>query len=119
MDILCKHCGEPWDMAELHDIPVNEGTDQCLTFDDARELFYRYGCGVWNYSTPRSKCTHDPITTPERLEGIAELQAMMGDDIDGLASSYDTLPLVDEDVGTDEWIQRYPILGAMVRGQRP
>ena len=80
MDIYCRHCGEPWEVAELHEVyPGVRGG-----FPAALSGFYRLGCGV--FDEPRKPCKHTPITDPETLSGIAMLQDMLGPDVDGLAS---------------------------------
>ena len=84
MDIKCKHCGEPWDMAELHDM-LDETKDAVLPFKKARALFYRYGCGAFQ-NQPAEKCEHEPIESAATLANIDILQDLMGDDVDGLAS---------------------------------
>ena len=48
-DIYCPHCGEPWDLYELHDVPsvtpdIGAGV---LTYKQAAKLFPYYGCGLW------------------------------------------------------------------------
>ena len=94
MNIKCRHCGEPWDIAELHDIPATAGkhydaANDCaapmLSFDAARALFYSLGCGA--FSDDRTKCASAPCESPEALAGIDALQDLLGDDVDGLAST--------------------------------
>ncbi len=112
MDIYCKHCGEPWDVYELHDMLDDQG--ELLSFENARRAFYELGCGAWQ--NPGSKCANAPICGADRLEGISELQELLGEDVDGLASmSEDVLPLTDPDAGSDDWRDRYPVLGAFAR----
>jgi hypothetical protein len=54
MDIYCKHCGEPWDMYELHD--MLDENDKTLSFKAASKLFAALGCGAFD---GRGKaCTH-------------------------------------------------------------
>ena len=44
-DIYCSHCGEPWDVGELHDTPdTASGT---MKFGTAADAFTLYGCGIW------------------------------------------------------------------------
>ena len=44
-DIYCSHCGEPWDVGELHDTPgIAVGT---MSYGDAAKAFMLYGCGIW------------------------------------------------------------------------
>ena len=70
MDIKCHKCGEPWDMDSLHDA---EG----YTYAQARDMFYKVGCELWT--------SHGDMGT-ENSDILAELQDLMGDDVDGLAS---------------------------------
>ncbi len=86
MDIHCKHCGEPWELLSLHDMPDDSGDYENLrTFDEARALFYKHGCGAWQQHPP-SRCTHAPIVPTDTLAGIDVMQDLLGDDVDGLAS---------------------------------
>lgn len=55
-DIYCRHCGEPWDIYELHDMV--DADDIVLTFRAAAEQFSKYGCGAFTIlETPRP-CSH-------------------------------------------------------------
>jgi len=98
MDIRCRHCGEPWDIDELHSLPrlanykgpmatAGMYEDQ---FKQALAEFRQKGCAVFG-----SKCSTrkaDPL--------IGELQDLLGDDIDGLASELDNaefLGLLDDE----------------------
>jgi len=52
-DINCRHCGEPWDIYELHDFPVS--------FKKAAAIFAKHGCGLFNAEEdPKSatRCTN-------------------------------------------------------------
>jgi len=69
MDIRCRHCGEPWNIDELHNV---DG----LTFDHAQKSFRSIGCET--FGTSHSQNTADP--------GIGILADLLGDDIDGLAA---------------------------------
>jgi hypothetical protein len=87
MDIYCRHCGEPWDLMELHDMAGPDGDyENLLPFDDARKLFYKHGCGAFQLHPPQD-CAHAPIANADTLAGIDMLQHALGDDIDGLAST--------------------------------
>lgn len=45
-DIYCSHCGEPWDVGELHDVPgIAVGT---MKYRDAAKAFMLHGCGIWS-----------------------------------------------------------------------
>ncbi len=86
MDIYCKHCGEPWDQSELHDMADATGDyEKPLAYDDARDLFYAHGCGAFQ-NHPPTDCNTTPIVPPESLASIYALQYLLGDDTDGLAS---------------------------------
>jgi hypothetical protein len=56
-DIYCKHCGEPWDIYELHDLR-DANTDKKRTFKEATALFAKFGCGTFNIFSDPSKCTN-------------------------------------------------------------
>jgi hypothetical protein len=76
MDIRCVKCGEPWDIDSLHD-EVEAGT--YCSFDEARRAFASHGCSALG-------CSHGETLDPGRQSLIAELTALAGDDVDGLAS---------------------------------
>ena len=40
-DIYCRHCGEPWDMDELHDMDSHD-------YKAATERFRNLGCNAWS-----------------------------------------------------------------------
>jgi len=81
-DIYCSHCGEPWDIAELHEVSTVSpeytssvlGT-HTLSFSQAARLFPAMGCGLWTdrmYGGPiepcRAKCVNaDAATRAKRL----------------------------------------------------
>jgi len=56
-DIICSHCGEPWDIYELHDLR-DPDTEKKRTFKEATALFAKFGCGAFNIFSPPSKCTN-------------------------------------------------------------
>lgn len=86
MNIYCKHCGEPWDLYELHEVADATGNYENLRpFAEARALFYIHGCGVFQ-NFPPSNCTAAPIVPRESLAAVDALQDLLGDDVDGLAS---------------------------------
>ena len=72
MDIRCSHCGEPWEMDTLHDLADEEN----VSFDQARRMFYKDGCKA--LGTRHGSGHADP--------GVAMLQDLLGDDVDGLAA---------------------------------
>lgn len=78
MDIKCRHCGEPWDLDELHDVDGH-------TFDQARKRFYRDGCLTFGTG-------HSQGSYPNR-EAISMLQDLLGDDVDGLAAMLEDFDL--------------------------
>ena len=77
MDIHCRHCGEPWDHDELHDM---EGH----TYRQAAVAFRSYGCGAFvrflnsvnSPSVVKETCQYSPIYPPEMLELIGQSQDM-------------------------------------------
>lgn len=85
MDIHCRHCGEPWDHDELHDM---EGwTGDAMTYKQASQRFKELGCNAFKPDTgtlreraglePKPKhCTHSPVYPRQMLELIAVSQDM-------------------------------------------
>ena len=71
MDIICRHCGEPWDNDELH-------VDH-ISYKEAFKLFRTYGCGamdaIMGYDDPRDvhTCGNAPI------RDMSELGELLGD----------------------------------------
>jgi len=50
-DIYCSHCGEPWDIYELHDMPQasNDPLNPIiLSFKKAQNAFAKFGCGAFD-----------------------------------------------------------------------
>ena len=85
MDIHCRHCGEPWDHDELHDMEAHTG--EAMTYLQAAERFKALGCNAFSPNTgslreraglpPKPKhCTHEPILSLDMLQNIAALQDM-------------------------------------------
>jgi hypothetical protein len=80
MDLVCTRCGEPWDVDYvLHEEPLG---------------FRRRGGRI-------DRCPVCPEETPEhspeerhRLIAIRELANLLGDDIDGLATSLEDFGLL-------------------------
>lgn len=72
MDIHCKHCGEPWDTYELHDMPAPDKITiyPAKTYQeliaDIPELVPGTACGC------AQCCTDDPDTCPEDCDGCHE-----------------------------------------------
>jgi hypothetical protein len=83
MDIICKHCGEPWDADELH-------VDH-IPHTSALLLFKRLGCGAFDAimgTKPRDECTEcstAPIYPPEHIELLKVASDMSVDDVESLA----------------------------------
>ncbi len=73
MDIFCRRCGEPWDIAELHD------TEDGLTYDEAVERFNTEGCGA----VFGGECA--PVDGL-RTSAAGVLADLLGDDVDGQAA---------------------------------
>ena len=69
MDIHCRHCGEPWDHDELHDI---EGA----SYKDAVQLFLKHGCGAFGFDAPLPTCNRTPIYPSDMMELIRVAQDM-------------------------------------------
>lgn len=99
MDIRCVKCGEPVEMDALHEevehrsyngtleVGVQPG-DYQAAYDIVRAEYYRDGCkAITSYGM---KCTPGQKANP----GIAILQDLLGDDIDGFAAMC-------EDMGMD------------------
>jgi hypothetical protein len=76
-DVYCPRCGEPWDIAEFHDVPG-------FTFSEAYELFRQIGCRVFDTS-------HNSTPNSERAALARELYSLLGDDADGAAGELSDL----------------------------
>lgn len=89
MDIRCSKCGEPWDVDSLHDLvaeefghwdPIAQRTvvagDYSILFERVRHDFKRRGCEAFGARHNETKAH----------PGIAEIQDLLGDDIDGAAA---------------------------------
>ena len=87
MDIMCRKCGEPWEIDTLHD----EAEESDTEFSEVYERFVRNGCEVLG-----SRC-NTPSTETDRTFGLTRQDAMdalidiMGDDVDGIASEMEDL----------------------------
>ena len=89
MDVRCKHCGEPWDIYEMHDVAKACG----VTFDTVRKTFYAYGCATfeegWEGQLPTAAaCQEAELSevSKDKLAAYGLLQELAGSDIDGLAA---------------------------------
>ena len=80
MDIRCKVCGEPWDVYSLHEMGDYRGSGS-FTYEQARKRFYRLGCGAFDPGSV--KCDRGGYANSV---AVAELQYLLGDDVDGLAA---------------------------------
>lgn len=80
MDIYCPKCAEPWEVDSLHDTPDG------LPFDEARQRFYREGCGVFGVA-----CEAEPSL---RSQAASALYDLLGDDVDGAAAMLDDFEYV-------------------------
>jgi len=80
MDLVCIRCGEPWDMDYVrHEEP---------------EAFKRSGGRIDHCPCcPEEKPKHS-AKQQERLDAIAALADLLGDDIDGLAGTLDDFGLL-------------------------
>lgn len=76
MDLICPNCSEPWEVDSLHEA---DG----LTFSQARKLFFSKGCGDVFEGV---SCERRPSLIGE---ASAVLYDLLGDDVDGIASSLD------------------------------
>lgn len=89
MDNRCKHCGEQFDLDEFHGDkwPWNKWV----------KAFNRFGCGaadaLFDGRAPAEsiKCTREPLFDDTKMDGIAMIQELLGDDIDGACTMIDDL----------------------------
>lgn len=72
MDIHCRHCGEPWDHDELHEIEGWTGED--MTYKQAVKRFKELGCNAFKPDSGR--CTLEPIYDRDMMFNIAMVQDM-------------------------------------------
>ncbi len=111
MDIICKFCGDAWDMDELHEERIARTSNfehyEPWTYNDVRKDFYKYGCGAmfavsdFGYTVvdgPKGLipkvCPYakkDADGNPIANEQIGMLQDLAGDDVDGLAADIEDL----------------------------
>ena len=70
MDIHRRHCGEPRDHDDLHNV---EGH----TYKQAAVAFAKYGCGAFHtFGSGQHVCIHSPIYPAHMLELIGVAQDM-------------------------------------------
>lgn len=81
MDIYCKHCQEPLDNDELHEIAAEFDT----TYDVIRDAFYKLGCGIFDGPTA-NPCPRGNGQVSGVIEATYDL---LGDDTDGAAAMLD------------------------------
>ena len=85
MDIHCRHCGEPWDHDELHDMEGWTGDD--MTYKQAVQRFKELGCHAFKPDSGRLReraglepkpkhCTLSPIYDRDMMFNIAMVQDM-------------------------------------------
>lgn len=81
-DVFCKVCGEPWDVDTFHEY-AEEWQHLGETWTDHYRRFQREGCGrtfvAWGV-----KC--EPVEHG-RNALVADVYALLGDDIDGAAAT--------------------------------
>jgi len=73
-DIHCRHCGEPWDIYELHEVYVggSRGSKK-VPYKQAAQLFRELGCGAFQTG---QRCTND-VVDPAVAEHSGVLQDML------------------------------------------
>ena len=85
MDLRCRHCGEPFDVDEFHGQEVG-------TWQEWVAVFRKNGCGAveacFDGLKPKDSepCLNSPIVDNETLDAIGILDAILGDDVDGLSA---------------------------------
>ena len=78
MDLYCQKCGEPWEHYYImHDICEDDGAEAKDNFLSGKGC----PCCSWGEKAPEKK--------PFRSEIAAAMADIMGDDVDGIASSMD------------------------------
>ena len=89
MDIMCRICGEPWEIDTFHDVAEDEG----ITFDEATRRFRADGCFAtgW-YSKPCEPSTDPQQRATNMIAG--ELMDLLGDDVDGAAAMLEDFRLI-------------------------
>lgn len=77
MDLLCRHCREPWENDTLHDVAQEEGR----TYREVAGDFRNRGCEALGTSHGSGK--------PSAAADV--LYELMGDDMDGAAAMFEDL----------------------------
>lgn len=83
MDLYCRICKEPWDNDSLHE--AAEASER--TYDEVAADFRQRGCKALDNG---SRC--EP-TDPDTQAAIGTVYDLLGDDMDGAASTFDDLGL--------------------------
>ncbi len=78
MDLLCRHCREPWEFDTLHE----EAKAQHVTFDKIAAEFRALGCEAFGIS-------HNELGKPSAAADA--LYELLGDDMDGAAAMFEDL----------------------------
>jgi hypothetical protein len=103
MDVICRHCREPWDLDSLHEEagmrygvpfhlnetdrlayrknPAYDSDAYAKVFDEVRQEFYRDGCGALREFGAKP-CT--PQGESSAVVGM--VYELLGDDVDGAAA---------------------------------
>jgi hypothetical protein len=89
MDIYCQQCGEPWDSHEL-------GPDGDFNSKERKDFKTGVGCPscAWGTNSKRIDEYNESIKEQDKLDpagATAVLFDLLGDDIDGIASSLDDI----------------------------
>ena len=84
MDILCSHCGEPWNIAELQDMPDLNWEQR--SFRQASRRFVVLGCTAWDLDDDPAPCAREPLYSPAQLEGLVLVLEQAGDDLEAYAA---------------------------------
>lgn len=88
MDIRCKICLEPYALDELHYL------ENGMTFEQASQAFRERGCSgidLTHNMGSRGMTEQEHEQFKARQEIVNAIQEMLGDDIDGIASTLDDL----------------------------
>jgi hypothetical protein len=80
MDVVCICCGEPWD------------TDYVV--HDEPEGFIRKGAAITACPCCKGKKRELPEQEREKLDAIASVAALFGDDLDGFAATLEDFGLI-------------------------
>jgi len=84
VDILCRYCGEPWDLAELHDMPAADW--EARPFLQASRRFVILGCTAWDLEDDPDPCAREPLYSRAQLEGLVLVLEQAGGDLEAYAA---------------------------------